>query len=67
MNWNNVPDDWASYERVCPICGTRWHESEGSCWCELLTDEEREELQWHYEQRLEAEYDFHMMRLRGEW
>ena len=40
----NVPDDWDSYWVTCPTCGTRWHESETHCWCEMLTDEEREEL-----------------------
>lgn len=45
MTHHNVPDDWWYYERTCKICGTRWHLSEGACcWCELLTDEEREEI-----------------------
>lgn len=31
-NWN-VPDDWGCYYETCPNCGSRYHLSEGGCYC----------------------------------
>lgn len=33
MTYRNVPDDWDCYWHTCPLCNSRYHESEGGC-CE---------------------------------
>lgn len=38
MGWN-TPDDWGGYYTRCPLCGTRYHASEGGCRC--LEDHEQ--------------------------
>lgn len=35
MTYNNVPDDWHTYYRICEYCGTEYHLSEG---CECLEE-----------------------------
>lgn len=39
MSEFNVPDDWGMYYRKCSDCGSRWHASEGGCFCETDREE----------------------------
>lgn len=44
----NVPDDWGSYYRNCSACGSRYHDSEGGCYCheDRDPDAERQDPNW---------------------
>jgi len=43
--WNNVPDDWCQYYKICSRCGSDYHAADGGCEvCYELTDEEVEQI-----------------------